>query len=499
MEKRSQYRLHNKDICDDIKKNTMRTKHPFMSTPPTDFIESSSLWLHDIKRINTHEAKKIHTRQQHCLDSYTLFIPHYASTLSEEGIRTLLHESANTLPIRKPSRLPDFPAQSQACDPVKEHHAYHNPKLNSKTTTIESYKQHLLYHLRTPLNHLQNQLHTLKQINNSKQTDIQPIESSLSDYLQLLEDSLDPAATKSSAATIRKVCLYDALNVWLSVYKKSFARKRIVFVLNYKIHKKAIFYLAEEAMYNTLKQLLQNALTFTEKGSVQLRIDPDGHHTLQFSITDSGIGIEPKHMSSIFEKFSRGGCIPGQYPGIGLGLYHAQQTMLQIGGMISATSQLGVGSTFTMHIPCRKSRKRDSNAIAPAKQNNGANHLHILIIDDCEIAQLAVRTQVEKRFTNTRITLTNNLNDATKTIKNSRFHVYVVDLNLHGQNAMQLVPYIKKAHADAIIIVASGHITQRVRQEALTLGASLAISKPIHAQDLIAIEKHINNRFKNIS
>jgi signal transduction histidine kinase len=75
---------------------------------------------------------------------------------------------------------------------------------------------------------------------------------------------------------------------------------------------------------------------------------------LCFSIADSGLGIRPEEQDHLFEKFYRGKSSEGLAPGSGLGLAICRQIVEAHGGDIQVTSEMGVGSTFTVKLPARK-------------------------------------------------------------------------------------------------------------------------------------------------
>ena len=104
-----------------------------------------------------------------------------------------------------------------------------------------------------------------------------------------------------------------------------------------------------------LGNLLSNAVKFTERGQVTLRVpaaaDEPGRRredrSLVFSVTDTGIGIAPENLAVIFGAFQQGdGTLSRRYGGTGLGLSIASEVSALLGGEITATSDLGRGSTF---------------------------------------------------------------------------------------------------------------------------------------------------------
>ena len=103
-----------------------------------------------------------------------------------------------------------------------------------------------------------------------------------------------------------------------------------------------------------LWNLVSNALKFTEKGGVKVRIarQPDG---LSLTVFDSGIGMTPAQLSGLFQKFEQADVsTTRRFGGTGLGLAICRELAELMGGAIDATSAPGMGSTFTVSLPMKK-------------------------------------------------------------------------------------------------------------------------------------------------
>jgi len=101
-----------------------------------------------------------------------------------------------------------------------------------------------------------------------------------------------------------------------------------------------------------LEQIVDNAIAFNRRGgSVEVRVEATAE-SAAISIADTGEGIPPAEMERIFDPFYRvAHYMTGKARGLGLGLALAQRIVRQHGGTIDVASRLGVGSTFTVHLP----------------------------------------------------------------------------------------------------------------------------------------------------
>jgi signal transduction histidine kinase len=108
-----------------------------------------------------------------------------------------------------------------------------------------------------------------------------------------------------------------------------------------------------ERLRQVVMNLLGNATKFTEAGSITLSLKRDDDGAVELSVADTGIGIPPEDLPHIFDEFRQVERQGGeQSEGTGLGLAIASKTVELLGGQIMANSEVGVGTTFTVRIPC---------------------------------------------------------------------------------------------------------------------------------------------------
>ncbi|MFN6996487.1 MAG: ATP-binding protein [Aquincola tertiaricarbonis] len=139
----------------------------------------------------------------------------------------------------------------------------------------------------------------------------------------------------------------------------------------------------EQKVAQVLRNLVSNALKFTEAGHVQVRARHDERHArMVFEVEDTGIGIAASAIDLIFEEF---GQVEGrlQRGGTGLGLPLSRRLAMLLGGELSARSEPGVGSTFTLAIPVRYGQ-----AVVP---EGGGGKRRVLVVDDEEVFRYVIR------------------------------------------------------------------------------------------------------------
>jgi signal transduction histidine kinase len=97
--------------------------------------------------------------------------------------------------------------------------------------------------------------------------------------------------------------------------------------------------------------LLANAIKYSPRGGpIHVTVKPDGPSAV-LVVHDEGVGIPHDELPHIFDRFHRGANVVGRFRGIGLGLASARELVEPHGGTISAESEYGRGSTFTVRLP----------------------------------------------------------------------------------------------------------------------------------------------------
>jgi signal transduction histidine kinase/HAMP domain-containing protein/CheY-like chemotaxis protein len=187
------------------------------------------------------------------------------------------------------------------------------------------------------------------------------IHSAGSDLLQLINDILDLSKVEAGRMDIHaeRFPLSALLEDVQATFQPLTAERGLEFAVEADPEAPTELHTDRQRLRQVLGNLLANAVKFTEQGHVMLRVGqasrrtPDGSDMLAFSVADTGIGIAPENLSTIFGAFQQGdGTLSRRYGGTGLGLSIAREVGALLGGEIAAESELGRGSTFTLYLPC---------------------------------------------------------------------------------------------------------------------------------------------------
>jgi signal transduction histidine kinase len=128
----------------------------------------------------------------------------------------------------------------------------------------------------------------------------------------------------------------------------------------------------EDKLQQILINLLSNAVKFTDQGEIELAVEAAGDR-VRFVVRDTGVGIAPEVLPSIFDKFRQAdGSTTRRFEGTGLGLAICRSLAKILGGEITVASQLGQGTTLTLTLPQTCPKPQEAADVTPVIQSSPA-------------------------------------------------------------------------------------------------------------------------------
>ncbi|BFM40331.1 ATP-binding protein [Synechocystis sp. LKSZ1] len=235
-----------------------------------------------------------------------------------------------------------------------------NEELVRATRLKDEFLANMSHELRTPLNAILGMTEVLQEeifgpVNLKQQEALKTVENSGNHLLSLINDILDLSKIESGQmelnigpATIPELCK-DSLS-----FIKQQAMKKGLRVETQLAPNLPELWVDERRIRQALINLLNNAVKFTpEGGRITLSVSWPTADRVRFSVEDTGIGIAPEQMGKLFQPFIQvDSALNRRYEGTGLGLALVKRIVELHGGEIGLTSQVGVGSCFTLDLPC---------------------------------------------------------------------------------------------------------------------------------------------------
>lgn len=245
-----------------------------------------------------------------------------------------------------------------------------------------------------------------------------------------------------------------------------------------------------------LANLIGNAVKFTDNGHVEVKVTargtpgPGDLQMLEFSISDTGIGIAESQKSQLFQPFVQADISnTRRHGGTGLGLAISKRLVEAMGGAISVTSQRHVGSTFHFTLPAQPIEAPRGQVVPldPARPFDG----RILVVDDSDLNRMVLGDMLE-RFGLSVSTALNGLEALDKVRKEPGFSLIFMDIQMpvmDGFSAIEAIRRQEKASGTAAvpILALSATALREDRERALALGCNDYVVKPLRKDVLLTL------------
>lgn len=249
----------------------------------------------------------------------------------------------------------------------------------------------------------------------------------------------------------------------------------------------------EQRLRQIAFNLVSNALKFTHHGKVTLkaRVKPvdDDHLMLEFSVSDTGVGIHPDDQTRVFDRFfTQEKSYDRLASGAGLGLTICKQLADMMGGTITLKSKVGTGSTFTVCVPLEVAEERTPEPHEPATMpdTDMLKGQSILLVEDNEINRLIVRQMLKTR--DVEVIEAHNGQQAVDLAHQRRFAAILMDVSMPVMNGLDATEIIRAADTPnraVPIIGLTAHALADEQAKFIAAGMDLCLNKPVSQAELL--------------
>jgi len=242
-----------------------------------------------------------------------------------------------------------------------------------------------------------------------------------------------------------------------------------------------------------LLNLVSNGIKFTQRGSVQIHLSRgrpgDGPDRLLVAVQDSGIGIAPSAVESLFDRFTQAEASTARrFGGSGLGLAISKQLVGLMGGAITVDSVLDRGSTFSFWLPVEEVQgEADLQSATLNERRVPTRQLKILLAEDVRMNQMVVKGLLTKQGHT--VAIANNGAEAVDAVLQDDFDVVLMDVQMpevDGFEATRRMRALPNGKAGLPIVALTAHVMQGERDSCLAAGMNAHAGKPIKKDELLA-------------
>ncbi|MCB1160327.1 MAG: response regulator, partial [Leptospiraceae bacterium] len=318
-------------------------------------------------------------------------------------------------------------------------------------------------------------------INNKAQT----LAGSISNILKLSDNDEDADHLEKKSVNLKKL-----LQQIIYQFKLKVSEKHLIITSSLELHGDLRIHSDAAKIGQILKELIDNAIKFTEKGKISITAKsenlPDTDQVkITIKIQDTGCGIEPKDIQNIFDPFYQlEDFINRKHSGLGIGLSICQRLASLLKGKISVESKSGEGSIFIFTFIAETIQRKNTIEKTIISDYSFLNQKKILIVDDDPLNQLLVE-HILKNHSVICDKAINGIEAVEKAIKNS-YDLILMDIQMPEKNGIEATRDLRLEHKLQIPIIAiTAHSTTGYRDICIKAGMNDYLEKPIHDSDLI--------------
>ncbi|MGX5818014.1 PAS domain S-box protein [Chitinophaga lutea] len=378
-------------------------------------------------------------------------------------------------------------------DRIEHEHKLMNErkKADSARRKQELFMANMSHELRTPLNGIIGITNLLKSLDNTPKTGeyLQDIHESAHNLLALVNDLLDFSRIKAGKFKLSReeFAPRELIRQLAEKYRQPAEEKGLAYHIDIADALRDHVTGDPTRLRQILSNLLDNAIKFTETGSVQLSVavQPLDEQTLdlQFAVIDTGIGIPTELHDHIWEGFSQAHVgNERKYGGTGLGLALSRQLVNMQSGDITIAQHPPKGTVVRVSIPYQRSVQGQSRPQTPAPALTLLHGKHILLAEDNPMNQKVAIRHLER--VGAHVALAENGREALDKLKEDHFDCILMDVQMPEMDGLRATQQIREDGSGIPIIALTASALRGDRERCLLAGMNDYLSKPFAPNDL---------------
>ena len=314
---------------------------------------------------------------------------------------------------------------------------------------------------------------------------ISAIKTSSDSLLVLINDILDLAKVDAGKMTFEQTAfkMESDISAMLNLFDLKFKEKNLELIKEYDSNIPKILLGDSVRLNQIILNLVSNAIKFTTKGkitvSVRLISEDEDKTTIEFSVSDTGIGLAENMISTIFENFQQATSSTARlFGGTGLGLAIVKQLVERQGGTINVKSKINEGSTFSFLLSFQKTKAEIELDSEIVKLNSEIKKIKVLVVEDLALNQLLMKILLDDFGFEREIA--ENGKVAIEKLQTKTYDIILMDLQMPEMNGFEATDYIRnKMNSKIPIIALTADVTADDLAQCKAIGMNDHIAKPI--------------------
>ena len=302
----------------------------------------------------------------------------------------------------------------------------------------------------------------------------------------LINDILDLAKVDAGKMTFQQIPFKLTLSIsaMLHLFETKIQEKNLELVRVYDNNIPEVLLGDPVRLHQIILNLVSNAVKFTSTGKitvgVKLLSEDDEQATIEFAVTDTGIGIPKNKLDTIFENFQQATSSTSKlFGGTGLGLAIVKQLVEPQGGSIKVKSKVGVGSTFSFILSFQKTNDEAELELEIEEFDNDIKNVKVLVVEDIALNQLLMKTLLDD-FGFER-DIASNGKVAIEKLNTNTYDIILMDLQMPEMNGFEATEYIRNTMKSSIPIIAlTADVTTVDLAKCKNVGMNDYLAKPVN-------------------
>ena len=381
---------------------------------------------------------------------------------------------------------------NEAAQIAKQNAQLATQKAEDAVKAKQRFLSNMSHEIRTPMNAIIGFTKVLlKTEMNAKQKEyLTAIKMSGDALIVLINDILDLAKVDAGKMTFEQIPFSPELSLssMLHLFKQKILEKNLNLEVEYDNNIPNVLLGDPVRLHQIIMNLVSNAIKFTNSGfikvSVKLVNKNEEKATVEFSVSDSGIGIDKAKLVKVFENFQQGSSDSSRlYGGTGLGLAIVKQLVESQDGEIHVVSEINKGSTFSFTLDFLITDKNPDAEIELMELNREIKIIKVLVAEDVPLNQLLMKTILDEFGFESDIAENGKI--AVEKLKVNEYDVVLMDLQMPEMNGFEATGYIRnKLQLKIPVIALTADVTTVDLAKCKAVGMNDYIAKPVDERQL---------------